>query len=84
MGNLSYATKGDELATLFEKFGPVERAEIVYHRRSNRSKGYAFVEMNDENAARKAADALHDYEFMGRKIIVNGAKSVGPQDAQDD
>ena len=84
VGNLSYATKGDELATLFEKFGTVERSEIVYHRRSNRSKGYAFVEMNDEKAARKAADALHDYEFMGRKIIVNGAKSAGPQDAIDD
>ncbi len=83
VGNLSYSTTGDELEALFEKTGEVVRAEIVYHRRSNRSKGYAFVEMNDANTARKAAETLHDHEFMGRKIIVNGATSAGPQDNQN-
>jgi len=80
VGNLAYATTGDELASLFEKVGGVVKAEIVYHRRSNRSKGYAFVEMNDANDAKKAAETLHDQDFMGRQIIVNGAKSEGPQD----
>ena len=84
VGNLPYSTKGEELAALFEKFGSVARSEIVYHRRSNRSKGYAFVEMEDEHAARKAADALHDHEFMGRKMIVNGAKSARPQETDGD
>jgi RNA recognition motif-containing protein len=82
VGNISYDTTGDELETLFEKVGDVVKAEIVYHRRSNRSKGYAFVEMNDATDARKAAEALHDHDFMGRKIIVNGATSAGPQDNQ--
>ena len=82
VGNISYDTTGDELETLFEKVGDVVKAEIVYHRRSNRSKGYAFVEMTDANDARKAAETLHDHDFMGRKIIVNGATSAGPQDNQ--
>lgn len=84
VGNLAYATTGDELAALFEKVGTVVKAEIVYHRRSNRSKGYAFVEMDDASIARKAAETLHDHDFMGRKIIVNGAKSAGPQDDYSD
>ncbi|MFP6872555.1 MAG: hypothetical protein VCA55_03515 [Verrucomicrobiales bacterium] len=83
VGNLSYDTTENDLATLFEKVGGVVKAEIVCHRSSNRSKGYAFVEMNDTNGARKAADALHDHDFMGRKIIVNGAKSAGPQGNQE-
>ncbi len=82
VGNLPYSTTGDELETLFETVGKVVRAEIVYHRRSNRSKGYAFVEMSDTNDARKAAETLHDHELMERKIIVNGAKSAGPEDNQ--
>ena len=79
VGNLSYSTTGNDLEDLFEKIGGVVKAEIVCHSRSNRSKGYAFVEMDNTNDARKAADTLHDQDFMGRKIIVNGAKSAGPK-----
>ncbi len=82
VGNLSYSTTENDLETLFEKIGGVVKAEIVCHRSSSRSKGYAFVEMDDSNDARKAADTLHDHDFMGRKIIVNGAKSTGPQSNQ--
>ena len=62
---------------LFEKFGDIRSAEVVRHRGSARSKGFAFVEMNNIDAAKKAAAELHDFEYMGRKIIVNGAKSRG-------
>ncbi len=62
---------------LFEKFGDVRTAEVVKHSRNARSKGYAFVEMNNIDVAKKAAEELHDFEYMGRKIIVNGAKSRG-------
>jgi hypothetical protein len=82
VGNLSYSTTENDLETLFEKVGNVVKAEIVYHRGSSRSKGYAFVEMDDTDDARKAADALHDHDFMGRKIMVNGAKSAGPPSNQ--
>lgn len=77
VGNISYQTSDENLIELFEKFGDVRSAEIVRHSRNARSKGYAFVEMNNVDAAIKAAEDLHDHEYMGRKIIVNGAKSRG-------
>ena len=77
VGNISYQTSDENLIELFEKFGDVRSAEVVRHRGSARSKGYAFVEMNNVDAATKAAQELHDHEYMGRKIIVNGAKSRG-------
>jgi len=77
VGNISYQTSDEDLIELFEKFGDVRSAEVVRHRGSARSKGYAFVEMNNVDAATKAAQELHDHEYMGRKIIVNGAKSRG-------
>ena len=77
VGNISYETSDENLMELFEKFGDIRSAEVVRHRGSARSKGYAFVEMNNIDAAKKAAAELHDFEYMGRKIIVNGAKSRG-------
>ncbi|MDP6859063.1 MAG: hypothetical protein QF426_04510 [Verrucomicrobiales bacterium] len=77
VGNISYQTSDENLIELFEKFGDVRSAEVVRHSRNARSKGYAFVEMNNLDAATKAAQELHDHEYMGRKIIVNGAKSRG-------
>ena len=77
VGNISYKTTDANLMELFEKFGGVRTAEVVKHSRNARSKGYAFVEKNNADAARKAAEELHDLEYMGRKIIVNGAKSRG-------
>ena len=77
VGNISYQTSDENLIDLFGKFGDVRSAEVVRHSRNARSKGYAFVEMNNVDAAIKAAEDLHDHEYMGRKIIVNGAKSRG-------
>ena len=77
VGNISYKTSDENLMELFEKFGDIRSAEVVRHRGSARSKGFAFVEMNNIDAAKKAAAELHDFEYMGRKIIVNGAKSRG-------
>ena len=77
VGNISYKTSDANLMELFEKFGDVRTAEVVRHSRNARSKGYAFVEMSNTDAAKKAAEGLHDLEYMGRKIIVNGAKSRG-------
>ncbi|MDB4720230.1 hypothetical protein OAF65_00805 [Verrucomicrobiales bacterium] len=77
VGNISYETSDENLIELFEKFGEVRSAEVVRHGRNARSKGYAFVEMNNIDAAIKAAEDLHDHEYMGRKMIVNGAKSRG-------
>ena len=51
-------------------------AEVVRHRRNNRSKGYAFVEMVNAETAQNAAKKMHERIYLERKLIVNGAKSA--------
>ena len=79
VGNLSYDTGEGDLEKLFSEVGEVASAEVVCHQRNQRSKGYAFVQMADIDAAKRAVDTLHDREFMGRPILVSGAKSAGPK-----
>ncbi len=85
VGNLDYEVTEGDLYDLFTGAGTVKNAEVVCHRHTQRSKGYAFVEMANVDEARRAADKLHDEEFMGRKLSVTGAKSGGPKggDATD-
>jgi RNA recognition motif-containing protein len=62
----------------------VRKIEIVYNRNTHRSKGYGFVEMAGVDEAKRAVEVLHDQPFMGRTLIVNGAKSKGAVDADGD
>ena len=78
VGNLSYDTTEEDLEELFNGVGGVESAEVVTHRKTQRSKGFAFVVLRSVDEAKRAVDVLHDQEFMGRKIAVTGAKSAGP------
>ena len=55
--------------------GQVKSAEIVSHKHTQKSKGFAFVTMNTVDEARRAVTELHDKEFMGRKLVVSGAKT---------
>ncbi|MDE1170604.1 MAG: hypothetical protein PW734_05235 [Verrucomicrobium sp.] len=75
IGNLSYDTAESDLFDLFGKSGTVKNVELVRDRRTNRSKGFGFVEMADIETAKKAVVAIHRSEFMGRQIVVSGAKS---------
>ncbi|MDX2226981.1 MAG: RNA-binding protein [Verrucomicrobiae bacterium] len=77
IGNLSYKTVDSDLMGLFSKAGRVKTAEVIYDRNMNRSKGFAFIEMETLEDARKAARSFHNKDFMGRKLIVSGAKSEG-------
>ena len=75
VGNLSFdATEGD-LFELFNGVGKVENAEIVSHKYTQKSKGFAFVMMTSIDEAKRAVTELHDKEFMGRKLVVSGAKT---------
>ena len=65
---------------MFNQAGEVISAEVVRHRRNNRSKGYAFVEMANVEIAQKAATQMHEYSYLERRLIVNGAKSAGRED----
>lgn len=81
VGNLSYDAAESDLINLFNGVGSVESAEVVSHRHTQRSKGYAFVCMTTVDEARRAVEVLHDQDFMGRKLVVSGAKSPGARDS---
>ena len=75
VGNLSFDATESDLFDLFNGVGSVQSAEVVSHRDTQRSKGFAFVMMTTTDEAQRAVDDLHDREFMGRKLVVSGAKT---------
>ena len=74
VGKLSYDTTNDTLQALFAKYGKVVSAQVIMDRDTNRSKGFGFVEMEDQAAAQAAINALDGNELEGRTIVVNVAK----------
>lgn len=81
LGNLSYDTTEEDLKDLFKGVGTVRNVEIVYNRRTHKSKGYGFVDMLNVEEAKRAVEVLHDQFFMGRKLVVSGAKTKEHEDA---
>ena len=61
----------EDLNSLFAEYGAVSSAKILKDKMSGRSKGFGFVEMEDEEAAKNAIAGLHESEIQGRKLIVN-------------
>ncbi len=84
LGNLSYDASEYDLEDLFKGVGSVRNLEIVYNRNTHKSKGYGFIVMATIEEAKRAVDVLHDQPFMGRNLIVSGAKSKGTDDEDDD
>ena len=74
VGNLSYSVTSETLEELFSQYGEVRSAQVIQDRDTGRSKGFGFVEMGDDNAAREAINALHDKEHDGRPLTVNEAR----------
>lgn len=77
VGNLSYDAAESDLLELFKSAGTVESAEVAHHRDTQRSKGFAFVLMGSVEEAQKAVSSLHGQEFMGRRLEIGPARSVG-------
>jgi RNA recognition motif len=75
VGNLSFEATESDLFELFNGVGHVQNAEVVTYKHNERSKGFAFVQMLSIEEARRAVEELHDKEFLGRKLVVSGAKS---------
>ena len=75
VGNLSFDATESDLFELFNGVGHVQNAEVVSYRHNQRSKGFAFVQMQTVEEAKRAVDELHDKEFLGRRLVVSGAKS---------
>jgi RNA recognition motif-containing protein len=74
IGNLSYETAESDLFDAFSKVGAVKNVELVMDRTSGRSKGFGFAEMETLESAKAVAEKFNRTEFMGRTIVVNGAK----------
>ena len=75
VGNLSFEATESDLFELFNGVGQVQNAEVVSYKHNQRSKGFAFVQMLTVDEAKRAVKELHDKEFLGRKLVVSGAKS---------
>jgi RNA recognition motif-containing protein len=75
VGNLSFDATESDLFELFNGVGHVQNAEVVSYRHNQRSKGFAFVQMQTIEEAKRAVQELHDKEFLGRKLVVSGAKT---------
>ena len=74
VGNLSYKVDENELREAFEEFGSVSSVKIITDKFSGRSKGFAFVEIDDSNEAQSAIEALNGKSLDNRDITVNVAR----------
>ena len=74
VGNLGYETRSADLERLFSQFGTVRSADVIMERDSDRSKGFAFVEMSSDEEADAAITTLNGKEFEGRALTVNEAR----------
>lgn len=80
VGNLSFDATESDLLELFNGIGIVQNVEIVSNRQTQRSKGFGFVQMQTVDEAKRAVTELHDKEYMGRKLVVSGAKASDRRD----
>ena len=84
VGNLSYDASESDLFELFNGSGRVKNAEVVVNSRTQRSKGFAFVTMMSVDEAKKAVADLNAKDFMGRPLVVGGAKPMPPRESRDE
>lgn len=74
VGNMPFSMSEDQLRSLFESYGDVDSVSVITDRETGRPRGFAFVEMNDDNSAMKAIEELHEREVEGRRLNVNKAR----------
>jgi RNA recognition motif-containing protein len=74
VGNFPFSTTEDELRELFQPFGKIDSVSVVTDRNTGRSRGFAFVEMPDDNEAAAAIKALNGKDTGGRPLTVNEAR----------
>ena len=74
VANIPFKASEDELRELFEQHGEVSSVKIILDRETNRSRGFGFVEMSDEESAKQAINALNGYSFIGKELLVNEAR----------
>ncbi len=73
IGNLSYNVRESDLRQVMEEYGTVESVKLIMDRNTNRSKGFAFVEMPETAEAQQAINKLNGAEYVGRQMVVKEA-----------
>jgi cold-inducible RNA-binding protein len=76
VGNMSYDVSEENLRVLFEPFGAIESVKLVLDKFTGKSKGFAFIEMLNDEEAKKAIEGLDGKELKGRSIKVNEANPM--------
>lgn len=79
VGNLSFRATEDEVKEAFARFGEVAKVSIIVDRETGRSRGFAFVEMQNADEAKAAVEGLNDQEVAGRRISCNEARPREPR-----
>ncbi|MBL8793021.1 MAG: RNA-binding protein [Planctomycetia bacterium] len=74
VGNLVWEVTSDDLYALFKEHGAVRQAQVISDRETGRSRGFGFVEMENDQEAQKAIDTLNGAQFRGRPLTVNEAR----------
>ena len=74
VGNISFKAQEDDLRNLFSQYGEVVDVKVITDRDTGRSKGFGFIEMQDDEAGEAAISALNGTELLGRDLRVNEAQ----------
>lgn len=74
VGNLPFKITESELEEIFAQFGTVTSVKIIMDRQSEKSKGFGFVEMAEQEEGKKAIEKLHGSTLQNRQIIVDEAR----------
>jgi RNA recognition motif-containing protein len=74
VANVPFKASQEDLKELFEEYGEVSSAKIILDKDTQKSRGFAFVEMPDDSEANNAVDALNGYNFLGKELVVNEAR----------
>jgi RNA recognition motif-containing protein len=81
VGNLPWSTTSEELTDMFSEFGGVVSAEVLSDRETGRSRGFGFVEMENDAAMEAAIAGLNGKDIGGRALTVNEARERTPRPA---
>jgi len=74
VGNIPYKATEEDLKELFSEYGEIESLKIIQDQFTGQSKGFGFIEMVNEEDAKKAMSGLNDKDFMGKSLRVSEAK----------
>ena len=74
VANIPWKASEDQLKQLFAEYGEVNSAKIIMDKVTQRSRGFGFIEMTDDGAARNAINSLNGADFLGKNLVVNEAR----------